>query len=87
MTKLRRIVDNDYEQQHNGTSPHGHFSGQLRTIIDNRMRVYWSGAALALMADVELRRRSGGAELPTGIDIYWRTRQAMALSTWLEAVT
>jgi len=26
------------------------------------MKVYWSGASLALMADVELRRRSGGAE-------------------------
>ena len=26
------------------------------------MKVYWSGAALALMADVELRARSGGAE-------------------------
>lgn len=27
-----------------------------------RMKVYWSGAALALMADVELRRRSGGRD-------------------------
>ena len=27
-----------------------------------RMKVYWSGAALALMADVELRERSGGRE-------------------------
>jgi hypothetical protein len=26
------------------------------------MKVYWSGAVLALMADVELRRRSGGTE-------------------------
>jgi predicted metalloprotease with PDZ domain len=26
------------------------------------MKVYWSGASLALMADVELRRRSGGTE-------------------------
>jgi predicted metalloprotease with PDZ domain len=26
------------------------------------MKVYWSGAALALMADVTLRERSGGAE-------------------------
>jgi hypothetical protein len=26
------------------------------------MRVYWSGAAIALMADVELRRRSGGQQ-------------------------
>lgn len=26
------------------------------------MKVYWSGAALALMADVELRRRSGGGQ-------------------------
>ena len=29
---------------------------------NSRMKVYWSGAALALMADVELRRRSNGAE-------------------------
>jgi len=27
-----------------------------------RMKIYWSGAALALLADVELRRRSEGAE-------------------------
>jgi len=27
-----------------------------------RMKVYWSGAALALLADVELRRRSAGEE-------------------------
>ncbi len=27
-----------------------------------RMKLYWSGAAIALMADVELRERSGGAE-------------------------
>ena len=26
------------------------------------MKIYWSGAALALMADVELRNRSGGTE-------------------------
>jgi len=36
---------------------------------NTRMRVYWSGAALALMADVELRRRSGGTEsLDTVLD-------------------
>jgi len=29
---------------------------------NTRMKIYWSGAALALMADVELRRRSNGAE-------------------------
>ncbi len=34
-----------------------------------RMKVYWSGAALALMADVELRTRSGGREsLDTVLD-------------------
>lgn len=27
-----------------------------------RMKIYWSGAAIALLADVELRQRSGGAE-------------------------
>jgi len=26
------------------------------------MKVYWSGAALALLADVELRRRSDGEQ-------------------------
>jgi hypothetical protein len=29
---------------------------------ESKMKVYWSGAALALMADVELRERSGGSE-------------------------
>ena len=29
---------------------------------NSRMKIYWSGAALALMADIELRRRSSGAE-------------------------
>ncbi len=29
---------------------------------NTRMKVYWSGASLALMADVELRQRSGGSE-------------------------
>lgn len=29
---------------------------------NRRMKIYWSGAALALMADVELRKRSNGAE-------------------------
>ena len=33
------------------------------------MKIYWSGAAMALMADVELRRRSGGEEsLDTVLD-------------------
>ena len=27
-----------------------------------RMKIYWSGAAIALLADVELRERSGGRE-------------------------
>lgn len=31
------------------------------------MKMYWSGAALALMADVELRRRSGGRESLDGV--------------------
>lgn len=38
----------------NAAAEHG-----LRTA---RMKIYWSGAALALMADVALRERSGGAE-------------------------
>ena len=33
------------------------------------MKVYWSGAAIALLADIELRERSGGAEsLDTVLD-------------------
>lgn len=32
-----------------------------RPFWEMRMLIYWSGAALALMADVELRNRSGGA--------------------------
>ena len=36
---------------------------------NSRMKIYWSGAALALMADVELRRRSRGHEsLDTVLD-------------------
>jgi hypothetical protein len=33
-----------------------------RSARDTRMKVYWSGAALALMADVALRQRSGGRD-------------------------
>ncbi len=33
-----------------------------RSVRGSRMKVYWSGAALALMADVELRERSSGKE-------------------------
>ncbi len=38
-------------------------------IREARMKVYWSGAAIALLADVELRQRSGGKEsLDTVLD-------------------
>jgi hypothetical protein len=40
-------------------SPNEAASGGVRSA---RMKVYWSGAALALMADVALRERSGGDE-------------------------
>lgn len=40
-------------------SPNDAASGNVRSA---RMKVYWSGAALALMADVNLRARSGGTE-------------------------
>lgn len=33
-----------------------------RSLRSSRMKVYWSGAVLALMADVELRERSNGEE-------------------------
>jgi len=42
-----------------GLSPNDATSGSMR---NTRMKVYWSGASIALMADVELRRRSGGRE-------------------------
>lgn len=40
-------------------SPNDASAGGIRSSL---MKVYWSGAALALMADVELRQRSGGRE-------------------------
>jgi hypothetical protein len=40
-------------------SPNAATSGGVRSA---RMKVYWSGAALALMADVTLRERTGGKE-------------------------
>ena len=40
-------------------SPNAASSGSARAA---RMKVYWSGAAIALMADVTLRERSGGKE-------------------------
>ena len=41
----------------------------LDGIRNARMKIYWSGVSLALMADVELRRRSNGAEsLDTALD-------------------
>jgi len=40
-------------------SPNEAAAGNVRSA---RMKVYWSGAALALMADVTLRERSGGEE-------------------------
>jgi len=40
-------------------SPNEAAEGEQRNV---RMKVYWSGAALALLADVELRRRSAGEE-------------------------
>lgn len=43
---------------------------------NSRMKIYWSGAALALMADIELRRRSGGAE---SLDLVLDRMQACCL--------
>jgi len=40
-------------------SPNEAAAGSLR---DGLMKVYWSGAAIALMADVQLREQSGGEE-------------------------
>ncbi len=46
-------------KSHPELSPNEAASGSIRSA---RMKVYWSGAALALMADVTLRERSGGEE-------------------------
>ncbi|MFQ5610094.1 MAG: hypothetical protein ACE5F8_07475, partial [Woeseiaceae bacterium] len=40
-------------------SPNQAARGGIRTAL---MKIYWSGAAIALMADVELRERSSGKE-------------------------
>jgi hypothetical protein len=51
-------------------SPNQAASGDERS---SRMKIYWSGAALALLADVELRRRSQGNEsLDTVLDQFQR---------------
>jgi hypothetical protein len=42
-----------------GMSPNDAATGSMR---NTRMKVYWSGASIALMADVELRLRSNGKE-------------------------
>ena len=53
-----------------GLSPNAAASGDER---NSRMKIYWSGAALALMADVELRQRSHGREsLDTVLDQFQR---------------
>ena len=53
-----------FERGIRGTQ-HGRSLAQTsETMMRDRsfMRVYWSGAAIALLADVELRRRSAGAQ-------------------------
>lgn len=54
-------------------SPNAAASGSVRSA---RMKVYWSGAALALMADVNLREQSGGEE---SLDTVLRDFQACCL--------
>lgn len=45
----------------------------LEGIRRARYKIYWSGAAIALLADIELRERSGGAEsLDTVVDRFGR---------------
>jgi hypothetical protein len=62
-----------------GLSPNDAASGGTR---DTLMKVYWSGASIALMADVELRRRSNGKE---SLDVVLGQLQRCCLpsaSTW-----
>jgi hypothetical protein len=57
---LQKIYDG-YErgrQSRPDLSPNGAAAGGVRSGL---MKVYWSGAAIALMADVQLRERSGGS--------------------------
>jgi hypothetical protein len=53
-----------YERGIRGTRRGRSLAETSETMLRDRafMRVYWSGAAIALLADVELRRRSGGAQ-------------------------
>ena len=52
-----------FERGIRGTAPGRSLAEVSETMMRDRsfMRVYWSGAAVALLADVELRRRSAGA--------------------------
>ena len=47
-----------------GTRPHQTLAQASETMMQDRgfMRVYWSGAAIALLADLELRRESAGLQ-------------------------
>ncbi len=61
LTAWQKIFDG-YErgrQSRPELSPNEASSGSVRASL---MKVYWSGAAIALMADVQLRERSGGTE-------------------------
>jgi len=53
-----------FERGIRGTAHGRSLADASETMMRERafMRVYWSGAAIALLADVELRRRSGGAQ-------------------------
>ena len=53
-----------FERGIRGTAPGRSLADASETMMRDHsfMRVYWSGAAIALLADVELRRRSGGAQ-------------------------
>jgi hypothetical protein len=79
-----------FERGIRGTPPGRTLAEVSETMLRDRsfMRVYWSGAAIALLADVELRRRTGGEEsLDTALagfadcclpsDRSWRARELM----------
>ena len=60
-----RMWQNLYAGFERGRKSHPELSpneATSRSIRGSRMKVYWSGAALALMADVALRERSNGEE-------------------------
>lgn len=84
-----------YEGAQRGRDARGNLAEESRRMAHsfNYQTVYWAGAAVALMADVELRRRSGGrqsldsalAGLATRVDLLATPATAESLIAALDA--